>query len=129
MCYFLRILLKYYFFLPRGSNIGWKSNAGYLVQAFKSPRDRQNHSLKNEMAQVLLLRLSLFCFYLFCLYILDSCFRQIGSCPFLLYIVLILCFYIASKQKRTKHSKEAKFMKMWTRKTLSITRKIKEHKL
>ena len=59
--------------------------------------------------------LFLFCFYLFCLYILKSCFRQVGSCLLLLYIVLTLCFYMVRKQKRTKHAREAKFMKLWTR--------------
>ena len=91
----------------------WLNTERYECKQSFSCKQSLVFEKRNESGFVFLL--FVFCFYLFCLYILESCFRQVGSCLLLLYIVLTLCFYMVRKQKRTKHAREATFMKLWTR--------------
>ena len=125
MCLFPQVLFKVQFLpVPRKPNIGYKSDVGYPFQAFKSLRDKVQ-SLKNKMAQVLLFRLCFFTIHVSFLLILFIYTRVLfqGIWEVVFFYCTYFWYYAFTwlGNKQTKHAREAKFKKMWTR---NITRNI-----
>ena len=106
--YFLKVYSKYSFFLYRGGKISVRSPTQDIPSKPSKVSKTKFSLLKTKWLMFYYSRyvslLSLFCFYLFCLYTLESCFKACGKLCSSTVQCFDTMFFMIRKQKQKEQA-------------------------